>query len=88
MLRYSSPSRGGGGLSAEQVMTTVTDEQIAILCDIGQGSEIDVTKAWNVERLVADGMIELNCTALPGRYKLTNKGQQFISERDAGLNEA
>jgi hypothetical protein len=69
-------------------MTTVTDEQIAILCDIGQGSEIDINKALDVERLIAGGMIELSGSELPDRYKLTNKGQQFISERGAGLNEA
>ena len=69
-------------------MPVITDHQIAILCDIGQGSEIDAAKRQDIDQLATAGFIELTNSGPPAKYRLTGKAHQFIAERGAGLNVA
>ena len=68
---------------------TLTDNEIALLCDIG---EYDPGKASAAEkralgRLLSEGYVEPAPTR-PGGYKPTAKGVAALGERGAGLNEA
>jgi hypothetical protein len=68
----------------------LTDEQIALLCDIG---EYDLAMATDeqkrdLERLVAGGYAELAKDKPASSFKPTAKGMAFLGERGAGLNEA
>ena len=66
----------------------LTDAQIALLCDIGEFDPSTQTedKRRDLARLIAGGYIEL-AGSRPA-YKLTAKGNKFLGERGAGLNEA
>jgi hypothetical protein len=76
-------------------VAVISNEQIAILCGVGEGTEIDADKTHELNQLMAEGFIERMSASSSQtgvsssrQYKLTPKGQQFISERGAGLNEA
>lgn len=66
----------------------LTNDQIALLCDIG---EYDLLKATDqrkreLQELIDRGYVLAN-DQTPGRYKLSGKGVEFLGERGAGLNE-
>lgn len=68
----------------------LTDNQIALLCDIG---EYDLSKASNEQKrdfatLIFEGYVEATGKQSGPIFKLTAKGAAFLSERGAGLNEA
>ena len=67
----------------------LSNEEISILCDIGELKTLDNTPEPAVEKLKALGYIEPPSN--PGRgvtFQLTQKARQFLLERGAGLNEA
>jgi hypothetical protein len=66
----------------------LTDDQIALLCGIGEfdPSKQTVDKKSDLERLISGGYVEL-AGSRPA-YKLTAKGNKFLGERGAGLNES
>jgi hypothetical protein len=66
----------------------LTDDQIALLCHIGEfdPSKQAEDKKHDLERLISGGYVELAGTR--PAYKLTAKGNKFLGERGAGLNEA
>jgi hypothetical protein len=60
------------------------DEQVAILCDIGQSIAFDESRHGEVDALVLDGYAVKNGDL----YELTAKGEKVLTDRGAGLNEA
>lgn len=60
------------------------DEQVAILCDIGQSIAFDDGKRGEVDALVFDGYAVKNGDL----YELTAKGEKVLADRGAGLNES
>lgn len=60
------------------------DEQVAILCDIGQSIAFDGSKSDEVDALVIDGYAVKNGDL----YELTAKGEKVLADRGAGLNES
>lgn len=74
------------------VADTLNDNEVAVLCDIGQISvEPRGAKAATVQRLIRDGFVEPDSEAprtQPARYRLSRKGQEALTERGVGINEA
>jgi CTP-dependent riboflavin kinase len=68
----------------------LTNDQIALLCDIGEydRSKLTEDKKRNLERLISGGYAERTESHPGSAFKLTAKGVKFLSERGAGLNEA
>jgi hypothetical protein len=66
----------------------LTDDQIALLCEIGEFDPSKQTedRRHDLARLIAGGYLEVAGSSPP--YKLTAKGNKFLGERGAGLNEA
>jgi hypothetical protein len=65
----------------------LTDDQIALLCAIGElDTEKQNDKLGDLEKLVAGGFVEK--AGNRRAYKLTAKGNEFLGQRGAGLNEA
>ncbi|MET0677916.1 MAG: hypothetical protein ABW175_19120 [Bradyrhizobium sp.] len=60
------------------------DEQVAILCDIGQSIAFDGSKRGEVDALVIEGYAVKNGDL----YELTAKGEKILTDRGAGLNES
>jgi hypothetical protein len=77
-------ARNGGNT----VTDDLRDEQIALLCDIGEydPSKHAEDKGRDLERLIAGGYVER--AGSRQAYKLTAKGNKLLGERGAGLNEA
>jgi hypothetical protein len=69
-------------LSSEDHMPT--DQQIAVLCDIGQAAQFDSDKLKDVHDLIAQGYAEREGDL----FRLTKKGERLLTERGAGLNES
>jgi hypothetical protein len=68
-------------LFVEAIM--LTDEQIAVLCDIGQASSFDAKKA-EVLNLIVRGYAERDGDL----FRITPRGEKVLSDRGAGLNES
>jgi hypothetical protein len=68
----------------------LTDDEIALLCDIGECdlSKLTADKREQLQRLVSGGYIEQITDSPISPFKLTPKGVAFLGERGAGLNEA
>jgi hypothetical protein len=68
----------------------LTDSQIALLCEVGDFDTMmsTVEQKRKLERLLAAGYIEPKEGHPASPYQLTAKGNAFLSERGAGLNEA
>jgi hypothetical protein len=66
----------------------LTDAEIALLCSIGEFDPSKQTeeKRHDLSRLIAGGYVEV--AGNRPAYKLTAKGNKFLGERGAGLNEA
>lgn len=65
----------------------LSDQQIAILCNIENGYEVGEKHERDLRDLVAEGYVE-PVNEEPARYKLTGKAQYLLAQRGAGLNEA
>jgi len=76
------------GTGDPMVSAKMSNDKIALLCAVGEGSAIKAMPIADVDQLIADGFVEAADKSSPEKYKLTPKGQQFLSERGAGLNEA
>jgi len=68
----------------------LTDDQIALLCGIGEGARSRLTedKKRDLDRLIAGGYVEPTESNPSSAFKLTAKGVEFLGKRGAGLNEA
>jgi predicted transcriptional regulator len=62
----------------------LTDQHVAILCDIAQPLQFDEDKLGKVRELILEGYAEKD----GDRYKLTAKGEKILSDRGAGLDES
>lgn len=68
----------------EQEDLMLRDEQIAVLCDIGQSIAFDDSRQGEVDQLVIDGYVHKNGDL----YELTAKGDRVVADHGAGLKEA
>jgi hypothetical protein len=68
----------------------LTNSQIALLCDIGEHdlSKLTGDQKRDLERLISGGYVEPTESHPGSAFKLTAKGNAFIGERGAGLNES
>jgi hypothetical protein len=68
----------------------LTNDQISLLCDIGQfdPTKLPEAKKRNMDRLISGGYAEPTKNDSGIAFKLTAKGSAFLSERGAGWNEA
>ena len=64
--------------------STLTDAQIAVLCDLGQASSFDEEKKGEVLNLIARGYVERDGDL----FKITSRGEKVLADRGAGLNES
>jgi uncharacterized protein YkvS len=62
----------------------LTDEQLAVLCDIGQSVAFADDLHGEVEKLNVEGYVLKDGDL----YELTAKGEKVLADRGAGLNEA
>jgi hypothetical protein len=60
------------------------DEQVAVLCDIGQSVGFSDELKGDLETLVVEGYVAKDGDL----YQLTPKGEKVIEDRGAGLNES
>ena len=66
---------------------SLSDQHIAILCDLGEGRVVSGKHKRILDDLVADGFLQSASDETVG-YKLTGKAQNLLAQRGAGLNEA
>ena len=65
----------------------ITDQEIAILCDVLEGRGANLTPVKNVlDQLIAKGFVTASDQASSAKYKLTGKAQQLLAERGVGLS--
>jgi hypothetical protein len=69
-------------LLAEDPMPT--DQQIAVLCDLGQAAQFEPDKLKIVDELIAQGFAERHGQL----FKLTKRGEKLLTERGVGINES
>jgi hypothetical protein len=69
-------------------MTSLSDQEIAILCDVGGGGKVSDAHKHLFAGLIANGFVEVADDEMSAKYKLTAKAQQILSERGVGLNES
>jgi hypothetical protein len=62
----------------------LSDEQIAVLCDIGQSIAFADDRSGELEKLIVDGYVSKDGDI----FELTPKGEKILADRGAGLNEA
>jgi hypothetical protein len=66
----------------------LTDSQIELLCEIEEHDPTALTgeKGRDLERLLSGGYVTMKSSPGPA-FRLTGKGNAFLAERGAGLNE-
>jgi hypothetical protein len=62
----------------------LTDEQIAVLCDLGQASFFNAEKKAEMLNLVARGYVEKDGDL----FMITPRGEKILADRGVGLNES
>ena len=64
----------------------ITDQEIAILCDIVEGwrTNLNEDKRKVLDQLIAKGFVVP--AESPAKYKLTDTAQQLLAERGVGLS--
>jgi len=62
----------------------LTDEQVAVLCDITQSVAFADDLHGEVEKLIVEGYVLKDGDL----YELTPKGEKVLADRGAGLNVA
>jgi len=72
---------------------TISDTGIAVMCDIARASglDLDADKRAVLDRLIADGLVEVSRPAKPteaAKFAVTSKGQRLLDERGVGVNES
>lgn len=70
--------------------TEIDDSDISLLCDIGGGlnGPIESSRLARVIGLIATGLVKREPEAGGSRLRLTEKGQDVLAQRGAGLNES
>ncbi len=66
----------------------ITDQEIAILCDILEGwnANFSASKKNILEQLITKELVTVFDHDLLTKYKLTSKAQQLLAERGVGLS--
>ncbi len=66
----------------------ITDQEIAILCDVldGWGANLNAHKTKVLDQLIAKGFVVLADQESSAKYKLTGKAQKLLAERGVGLS--
>jgi hypothetical protein len=66
----------------------ITDQEIAILCDVLEGrvAKFSADKKKALEQLIAKGFVAPSNQDPSAKYKLTGKAQQILAERGVGLS--
>ncbi|MDB5618817.1 hypothetical protein [Tardiphaga sp.] len=72
---------------------TISDTGIAVMCDIARASGLDLddNKKSELDRLIADGFVEVSRPANPNegiKFAITPKGQRLLDDRGVGANES
>ena len=67
-------------------MVFLTDQEIAVLCEIGSGRKVSARHKHLLAALVANGFVEVGDDRT--QCKLTGKAHQILAERGVGLNES
>jgi hypothetical protein len=86
--------RAGEATMIDQGFTdSVSDTGIAVMCDIARASGLDINadKQAVLDRLVADGLVEILKSARPTegtKFAVTRKGQRLLDDRGVGANES
>jgi hypothetical protein len=62
----------------------LSDEQVAVLCDIGQSIAFADNRHGEVEKLIVEGYVSKDGDI----FELTPKGEKILADRGSGLNEA
>jgi hypothetical protein len=68
-------------------VTSLTDQQVAILCDVGDGRKTKPRHRNLLTGLIQGGFVEIHSESV-SKYKLSAKAQQILAERGVGLNES
>lgn len=68
--------------------TLISDEEIAILCDVleGGGANLNANKRKVLDQLIAKGFVVVAGQESLVKYTLTGKAQQLLAERGVGLS--
>jgi hypothetical protein len=74
----------------QQMSDDLTNDQIALLCDIGEHDQLKVVdeKQDDLQHLIAEGYVEPKEGASDPALQLTAKALAFLGARGAGLDEA
>jgi hypothetical protein len=76
-------------LAVQSPLTSdLTDEEVAVLCDVEKDGSTRPAKQRVVERLAGRGLIDAVFEGSSRRLKLTPDAQRLLSERGVGLNES
>jgi hypothetical protein len=72
---------------------TPSDDGISAMVDIARmsGQNLNPTQRRQLDRLIADGLIEKTAGAAQGaaaNYAVTPKGQKMLDDRGVGVNES
>jgi hypothetical protein len=62
----------------------LSEQQVAVLCDIAQSIAFADDMHGEIERLIVEGYVAKDGDL----YELTPKAQKLLAERGTGLNEA
>jgi hypothetical protein len=65
----------------------LTNEEVAVLCDVGRDGSTKSANQPIVRRLIEQGFIDLSAEPL-AQLKLTSLAQQCLGRRGVGLNES
>jgi hypothetical protein len=70
------------------VEALISDQEIAILCDVleGGGASLKADKRKVLDQLIAKGFVVVADQESPAKYKLTGKSQHLLAERGVGLS--
>lgn len=66
----------------------ITDQEISILCDVleGWGANLNADKRKVLDQLIAKGFVVPANQESVAKYKLIDKAQQLLAERDVGMS--
>lgn len=89
MGRFEGDDNGQLPGKGRNMPDELTDDQIALLCEIGEFHLPESTgdQERNLERLISSGYIGPAENDARTPFLLTSKGIDFLGKRGAGLNE-
>ena len=66
----------------------IADQEIAILCDVleGSGANLTADKKKVLDQLIAKGFVVVADQESPAKYKLAGKAQHLLAERGVGIS--